>query len=126
MRGTIENGIVGRRGGWPAIVYGSEGVIEVGPDQPADGEPWVRARLKGRADWYVPEVVPNDPFQAEIEAMIDVLENGGSHPLRAEAAREVHLIVMAMYESARRRARIDLPVDITTSPLELMIQAGEI
>jgi predicted dehydrogenase len=126
VRGTIENGIVGRRGGWPAIVYGSEGMIYLGPDQPGEGEPWVRARLKGRADWYVPEVVPNDPFRAEIEAMIDVLENGGTHPLGAEAAREVQQIIMAMYESSRRRARVDLPFEVGPSPLEEMIEAGQI
>jgi predicted dehydrogenase len=126
VRGTIENGIVGRRPGWAAIVYGSEGMIQVAPDRPEEGEPWVRARLKDRADWYVPEVVPNDPFQAEIEAMIDVLENGGTHPLGAEAAREVHLVAMAMYESSRRRARIDFPFEVSESPLEQLIGAGQI
>lgn len=126
VRGTIENGIIGRRGSWPAIVYGTEGMIEIGPDRPEVGEPWVRARVKDCADWLVPEVVPNDPFQVEIEEMIDVLENGGTHPLRAEAAREVHLIVMAIYESSRRRARIDMPFEVGESPLEQMIQAGEI
>jgi UDP-N-acetylglucosamine 3-dehydrogenase len=126
VRGTIENGIVGRRGGWAALVYGTEGMIEIAPDRPDEGEPWVRARVKGRADWLVPEVVPNDAFQAEIEAMIDVLENGGTHPLGVEGAREVHMIAMAMFESSRRRARIDLPFAVSGSPLEEMVAAGEI
>lgn len=126
VRGTIENGIMGRRAGWAALVYGNEGTIEIAPDRPADGEPWVRARVKGKADWLVPPVVENDPFQAEIEAALDVLETGGRHPLDMDAAREVHLIAMAIFESARRRARIDWPFAVGESPLEAMIQAGEI
>ncbi len=126
VRGTIENGIMGRRAGWAALVYGTDGMIEIAPDQPSEGEPWVRAHIKGMAGWQVPEVIPNDPFQAEIEAALDVLEKGGQHPLDMYAAREVHLITMAIFESARRRARIDWPFEISESPLEAMIQAGEI
>jgi predicted dehydrogenase len=125
VRGTVENGIIGRRGGWPAIVYGTEGMIEIGTDHPEPGEPLLRARLKNRSDWYVPDLVANDPFQVEIEEMIRVLEEGGTHPLGAEAAREVHLIVMAIYESSRRRARIDLPFEVSESPLEAMLRSGE-
>jgi hypothetical protein len=32
---------------------------------------------------------------------------------------------MAAYESARRRARIDLPLTITENPLEAMVAAGQ-
>ena len=42
------------------------------------------------------------------------------------AARAGHEIVMAIYESARRRARVDLPLDRAASPLEEMIAAGQI
>jgi UDP-N-acetylglucosamine 3-dehydrogenase len=125
VRGTVENGIIGRRGGWPAIVYGTEGMIEIAADQPTEGEPLVRARLKGRTDWYVPDIQANDPFQVEIQEMITSLEGGGTHPLGAAAAREVHLIVMAIYESARRRARIDFPFEVGESPLEVMLREGE-
>lgn len=126
VRGTVENGIMGRRSGWAALVYGTEGMIEIAPDRPEDGEPWVRARVKGQSEWITPPVIANDPFQAEIEAALDVLEKGGKHPLDMYAAREVHLIAMAIFESARRRARIDWPFEISESPLEAMIQAGEI
>lgn len=121
VRGMIENGIIGRRGGWPALVYGSEGMIEIAPDRPEPGEPWLRARVKGQGEWLLPEIEVNDPFQAEIEEMIRVLEHGGTHPLGAEAAREVHLIIMAIYESARRRGRVDLPFEVDASPLEAIV-----
>ena len=128
-RATIEGGVAGRSrrpggGGWRATVYGTEGIIEVAGDQLAEGEPWVQARVKGEADWIVPEVVANDAFQAEIEALIDVLEKGGRHPLDGRSARAGHEIMMAIFESARRRARIDLPLQVQTSPLEEMVAEG--
>lgn len=138
-RATVEGGIVmhpGKRG-WPCTIYGSEGAIEVAPDRiaPADGffpvgdhpdRPWLRARVKGEADWIYPAVEPNDAFQAEIEALIHVIEHGGTHPLDGRSARTGHEILMAIFESARRRARIDLPLDVAESPLEAMIAAGEV
>lgn len=125
-RGLLEGGIMMRygHGGWPSIVYGTEGWIEVGPDRPAAGQPWLRARVKGQADWLYPDVMPNNPFQAEIEALLEVLEHGGTHPLDGHSARAGQEILMAVYESARRRARIDLPLEVTESPFEAMVAAG--
>ncbi|HEY7270917.1 MAG TPA: Gfo/Idh/MocA family oxidoreductase, partial [Dehalococcoidia bacterium] len=130
-RATIEGGVAGRPrrpgvGGWRATVYGTEGIAEVAGDQLAEGEAWLRARIKGEGDWIAPEVVPNNAFQAEIEALLDVLERGGRHPLDGRSARAGHEIMMAIYESARRRARIDLPLEVAESPLESMVAAGEI
>ena len=128
VRATLESGICQRpnRPGWPAIIYGAEGMIEVAGDRPAEGQPWVRARVKDKTGWVYPAVEPNDAFQAEIEALIAVLEHGGTHPLDGRSARAGHEILMAIYESARRRARIDLPLAVTESPLEAMVAAGEI
>ncbi|MGH2356217.1 MAG: Gfo/Idh/MocA family protein [Chloroflexota bacterium] len=130
-RATIEGGVAGRPrrpggGGWRAIIYGSEGMIEVAGDQLAEGEAWVRARVKGEADWIEPEVEGNDAFRAEIEALIAVLEHGGTHPLNGRSARAGHEIMMAIYESARRRARIELPLAVVENPLEMMVAAGEV
>ncbi|MGH2356352.1 MAG: Gfo/Idh/MocA family protein [Chloroflexota bacterium] len=125
-RGLVECGIVSRpRPGYSAIIYGTNGMIEASGDQPAEGEPWLRARVKGQAGWITPPIEGNDAFQAEIEALIDVLERGGTHPLNGRSARQGHEILMAIYESARRRARIDLPLDAAESPLEAMVAAGE-
>jgi predicted dehydrogenase len=130
-RATIEGGVAGRPrtaegGGWRATVYGTEGVVEVAGDRLAPGEPWLRARVKGEADWITPPVEPNDAFRAEVEALLHVLEYGGTHPLDGRSARAGHEIMMAIYESARRRARIDLPLRVPGSPLEAMVAAGEI
>ena len=128
-RATVESGIIQRRGkgGWPMTVYGTEGFLEVGPDRPEPpNDFWLRARVKGQADWLYVDVAPNDGFLEEIEAMIAVLEHGGEHPLNGRAARAVHEILMAIYESSRRRARIDLPLDVAESPLEAMVAAGDL
>ena len=113
---------------WQASPY--DGIIEAGPDWIAPERgfhgPWLRARVKGEADWIYPEVEPNDPFQAEMEALLHVLEHGGTHPLDCHSARHGHEILMAIYESARRRARIDLPLEVSDFPLEAMVNAGEI
>jgi hypothetical protein len=34
--------------------------------------------------------------------------------------------MMAIFESARRRARIDLPLQVAESPLEAMVAAGDL
>jgi predicted dehydrogenase len=134
-RGLVEVGIVSRpRPGYSATVYGTDGIIGASGDRPEPGEPstggrpepWLRARVKGEPDWTYPAVEPNDAIQAEIEALIDVLERGGTHPLDGRSARQGHEILMAIYESARRRARVDLPLAVAENPLEAMVAAGEL
>ena len=50
-------------------------------------------------------------------------ERGGRHPLEGRSARAGHEILMAAYESARQRARIDLPLSVMENPLEAMAAA---
>jgi predicted dehydrogenase len=127
-RATVECGIIQRkgRGGWPMTVHGTEGFLEVGPDRPEAGDYPLRARIKGQSDWVYPAVRLNAGFKEEIEALIDVLERGGEHPLNARSARHVHEILMAIFESSRRRARIDLPLRVDGHPLEAMVTTGEV
>lgn len=128
VRATLEGGVVMRPGGggWPAVIYGTEGMIEVGPDRPAEGQPRLRARLRGQADWIYPEIVPDDGWLAVPARLIDVLEHGGIHPLDGRSARAVMEIVLAVLESARRRERVDLPLTVQENPLEAMIATGEL
>jgi predicted dehydrogenase len=124
-RGLIEVGIVTRsRPAYSATVYGTEGIVETSGDRPAEGEPWLRALLTGEREWAEPPVEPNDATRAQVEALIDVIERGGTHPLDGRSARKGMEILMAVYESARRRARIDLPFQGQTNPLEDMIAEG--
>ncbi len=126
-RGLVECGIVSRpRPGYSATIYGTDGMIETSGDRPEPGEPWLRARIKGEPDWIYPDAPPNEATQAAFERLLEVLEHGGTHPLDMRMARRIHEILMAIYESSRRRARIDLPLTVTESPLEAMIAAGDV
>jgi predicted dehydrogenase len=124
-RGQVECGIVSRpRPSYSAVVYGTEGVIETAGDparpgsgRPDTGEPPLRARLKGEADWVVPDVGAEEGIPSPFTDLVSVMERGGTHPLNMRSARQVHEILMAIYESSLRRARIDLPLAAGTNPL---------
>lgn len=114
------------------IVHGRDARLELDGDVPAGDQPLVRIHrgaaadtvplpwplLEGR-DWMpgqpLPEHVP--PFAREIDAVVDCLERGTEHPLRAERARDVLEILIAIYESARRRELVQLPVGVVDNPL---------
>ncbi len=52
------------------------------------------------------------------------VETGEPHPLGADNALRGFEVVMAIYESARLRARLDLPLQQDRYPLEVMIEEG--
>ena len=132
-RGQVECGIVSRpRPSYSATVYGSEGVIESAGDPGraggAGGEeaPPLRARLKGTAGWTLPEVGPETGIPTPFTDLVKVMETGGTHPLDMRSARQVHEILMAIYESARRRARIDLPLAVAANPLVEILEGAPV
>lgn len=55
----------------------------------------------------------------------NVRAGGGEHPLKAENGLRVLEILMAVYESARLRAKIELPLDQDRSPMEIMVEDGQ-
>ena len=65
-------------------------------------------------------------FRNSAQAVIDGLESGESPGHCAENALKVTEIIFAMYESSRRRGRIDLPLDISDNPLTAMVESGEL
>jgi UDP-N-acetylglucosamine 3-dehydrogenase len=124
-RGVVEVGIVCRqRPSYSATVYGSDGIIETSGDRPEPSEPPIRARVKGEPDWIYPDAPPNEETVEIVEQMLQVMEEGGTHPLDMHSARKVQEIVLAIYDSSRRRARIDLPLLVAENPLEVMIAEG--
>jgi predicted dehydrogenase len=125
VRGTIETGICARAGYQRMLVYGTEGLIQISGDRPlAEDEPPLRARVRGEAGWLVPELPEVNPFAREISLLLESIEQGAPHPLDGRSARAGHEILMAIFESARRRARIDLPLDIQAHPLQAMVSVG--
>jgi len=105
-------------------LIGSEGIIELNvPDGPD-----LRFMHKGSTEWEVPsleEVVPpgGDTALAELD-LIDCLKTGQEPELSSRKALQATELIFATYESSRRRARIDLPLDIEDSPFISMLEAG--
>ncbi|MCS6860221.1 MAG: Gfo/Idh/MocA family oxidoreductase [Abditibacteriales bacterium] len=117
VRGTLETGMCARPGYQRLLVYGSEGQIEIGGDNPVAGEPPLRARVRGRSEWVVPSLPHVEAFAREIALLLDAVERGTPHPLDGVSARATQEILMAVFASALQHTRVDLPLDVTEHPL---------
>ena len=73
---------------------------------------------------------PADAGPAAMSALashlIDTLESGQEPELSLDKALRASEAIFALYESSRRRARIDLPLTIADNPFEAMLERGEI
>lgn len=56
----------------------------------------------------------------------EMVQHGSDHPLSGDSALEDLEIVMAVYESARLRAKVELPLEQLRFPLEIMIEEGQL
>lgn len=61
-----------------------------------------------------------------IEDVVRALEGGWESELAAENALQSTELIFGAWESARRRGRITLPLDVNDNPLEAMIEAGDL
>lgn len=122
VRGTLEAGICSRPGYQRMWIYGTEGIIEISGDAPVAGEPPLRFLNSGNSDWIVPERAGINSIVREVSLLLESMESGKLHPLDITSARATHEILMAVFESARRRARIDLPLAISGHPIFSMLQ----
>jgi predicted dehydrogenase len=106
---------------WEQIDTGNDGIH--GP-QPG----YFRAAL-GRIDDLLPTarrlpgVVPTHVERA-IADVVESLDTGTESELSARTALDATELIFAGWESARRRGRVDLPLDIEDNPLEAMVQSG--
>jgi len=105
-----------------AHIDGTEGRIEVGKWQ----KPNLRYKQKGDSDWQVPRPKEGtDPFMREIEALIKSVEKDKEHPCNGRQGRQTLEVLMAVFESSRRRETVLLPLDVPYHPLMAMIKEGE-
>lgn len=137
--------------GPPVRIYGSKGIIEVNTPGCALGAYDPKAQQSGGAriaifgqQLVVDPVIGTqvrDGWEAitfaeegsnlgmvrSIEAMLDCMGRGiNDHLLCARSARADLEIIMAIYESTHRKMGINFPVTFGHSPLQAMIEAGEI
>jgi predicted dehydrogenase len=105
---------------------GTTGTIEVG----VHNGPLLRVRRDG-AGWETIETggeTLHGPGYHErgIADAIDALLTGREPELSARRALNATEIIFAIYESSRRRARIDLPLTIQDNPIMSMVAAGDL
>jgi UDP-N-acetylglucosamine 3-dehydrogenase len=111
-------------------LIGSEGVIEVGPESDNNEElPALRIRRQS-GDWKAIETedgLHNWEFiDRAIAENVRCLQEDEQPELGAENALNATELIFATWESARRRGRVDLPLEIDDNPLAEMIESGDL
>ena len=110
-------------------IIGSHGTIELGYSQDVPLRMWG----KGQSDWQTIEVgegLHGKDLGSLVELgvldLVEALKYGREPELSGHRVIKTTELIFATYESSRRRARVDLPLDIDDSPLHTMAAAGEV
>jgi UDP-N-acetylglucosamine 3-dehydrogenase len=105
---------------------GTEGMIEILAYPGASLRLW----NAGQAGWQTLDVAEgNDSPEYTRRAVLDLLAalaSGREPELSASRALKATELIFATYESSRRRARIDMPLQCDESPFQAMIASGDI
>ena len=118
VRGIIEVGEDTAPGYHHIYFYGTDGEMELG----VPGGPGIRMRTKASGgDWVIPEAHSS---MGPVEDLIESIEEDRPHRSSGYQGRATLEVLMAIYESSRRRRRIRLPLEEKESPLTLMIREG--
>lgn len=65
-------------------------------------------------------------IERAIESVVEALDSGSTPELAGENALQSTEIIFASWESARRRGRVDLPLQIDDNPLEDLVEQGKL
>ncbi len=108
-------------------LIGSAGTIEVGVSRD------VQVRLRNAETggvWQTVDVTGgmhgNDLHAQAVLDLIDALKTGREPELSGRKALQATELIFATWESSRRRARVDLPLQIEDSPLVAMVNNGDV
>ena len=101
------------------IFYGSEGIIEL-------DESKVRLLNSKTGTWEERPGEGEDPSVGQQREIVEWIEGKVEHRGQAENGRAAVEIIMATYESARLHEVTALPLRTMASPLEVMIEAGDL
>jgi len=126
VRGQLEMGNAARPGYQRFFIDGTDGRIELSGDRPFDDGSRIRVRQGTGAMESLPASTLDGAMEGALADLLATIETGAGHPLSGESGREDLEIVNAIYESARRRMIVPLPLEVTESPLEAMLATGEI
>ena len=126
VRGHLEMGTLARPGYQRFIIEGTLGRIEISGDQDFSDGTKVKVFLNSGEPVDVPPTSNDGAMEDVLAGIIDTLESGASHRLIGDSGREDLEIVNAIYQSARTHMIVQLPLEVLESPLEAMLEAGEI
>ncbi len=116
---------------WHRLV-GTAGILEIGvPDEQSlrirrDGTPWETLATQGETVHGAANRDRPDYHERAIADAVEALLGGREPELSAKRALNAAEIVFAIYESSRRRARVDMPLTIDDHPLVSMLETGDI
>ena len=107
-------------------IVGTQGVLEVGA--PRSKVRLLAGAAAGFQDVPLDEGAENTEgaIAAGIADLLACLESGAQPELSSHKAIRATELIFATYESSRRRARVDLPLEIDDSPFLAMLQSGEV
>ena len=77
-------------------------------------------------------LVPDDPFphrshvERAVESVVRAVRDGSDSTLSGQNALRATEVIFAAWESARRRERVELPLEIEDNPLTAMLEAGQL
>jgi predicted dehydrogenase len=80
-------------------------------------------RNKASGEWVIPETHPGGN---PVRDMVECIEENREHRSSGYQGRATLEVLMAIYESSRKRGRIRLPLEEKESPLTLMIRDGQV
>ncbi len=129
-------------------IIGSDGIIELSTARPPDSEiptdepmytpegpsaryncefgtgKYINASLQG---WQEIEAPRHDCWAHQCQETIDWVEGKVEQPISSgERGRAVQEVMMALYESARKKQRIYMPLKTRVNPLSLMVEKGDL
>ena len=118
VRAIIEGGSDTAPGYHHIYCYGTEGELELA----APGGPSLRVRNTASGGAWVAPELPSE--SNPIRDMIAAIEEDREHRSSGSQGYATHELLMAIYESSRKRRRIHLPLEEMESPLTLMVADG--
>ena len=115
LAATGQDGLVGCN----HRLVGSDGEIELLVE---DGPDLRVRRTDGSSETFDVEVA--SLLDCAIEHIIESLDADVESELSAAKAMRASEIIFGVWESSRRRGRVDLPLDVDDNPLEAMVESG--
>lgn len=117
VRATVELGEFAPQT-WQFHIIGADGIIDVN----SPGAPPIRFMSTDSSGWTAPEIERCDSREAEMVELISAMEQGREHISSGRIGRNSLEIILAVFESARKRSLIELPLKTEVNPLEAVIK----